>query len=571
MRSFCWGESPNARIVREGEALSPELAISNFRGVENQACSLDFWGQVSYEANTLQRVSTQRATWGTGDHNGRGATGAILGSKMAYENGTSRKQSNMKNTTNGLPPELQALASLLLVVLFLLFPCLAFAEEPKPMADTIAVEPHCSLRTLDVIPNDPYFPSQWNLIKIRAPAAWQITTGSDRVVIAVVDSGVDLDHPDLKDKIWTNTDEIPGNGIDDDENGFVDDVHGWDFVNWDNEPQDDWGHGTLVALIAAAETNNGYGGAGVSWGARIMPIKVMDNQGVLYHWHAATGITYAVDNGAKIINLSWTLLSGIDPQPVQDAVSYAHSKGALVIAAAGDGFDSSYKYPAALDHVVSVAATDRDDGHPDFATYNEKVDVAAPGVDILALYGEIYWRYSSTDFAAPLVSGLAALVWSVNPTLTPDEVESIIESTAVDLGEPGRDDYFGYGRIDASAAVLATPHYLQVEPDSLYFLVCDGCAPPSRKITNPNTSYAMWSATAIDDWLSISDPEGYTPSSAMVSIDTDSLPDYGVYTTTIITTSTLSNCVKCQQTVPVTVNYASQCWRSYLPLLFKES
>ena len=446
------------------------------------------------------------------------------------------------------------------------------------IASPIAAEPHYSLRALDVEPNDPYFPSQWNLSRIEAPAAWDITTGSDKVVVAFIDSGVDLDHPEFKDKIWTNPGEIPGNGIDDNGNGKVDDVHGWDFVNWDGEPQDDYGHGTFVASIAAAETNNGIQMAGISWGAEIMPIKVFDENGVSYHWHTAGGIEYAADHGAKIINLSWTLHDYIDPQPVQNAVDYAHSRGALVVAAAGDNYDDSYQYPAALDNVVSVAASDRDDGHPDFSTYNDKVDVAAPGADILGIYlGGGYARLTSTHAAAPHVSGLAALVWSVNPTLTNDEVEGIIESTAVDrVGDPaqdtpGRDDYFGYGLIDANAAVMTTTHYLAVEyDDPFYFLVCDGCAPPSRKITNPNTSCSTWSVTATASWLSISPCEGYTPSSVTVSIDTGGLPDYGLYTATITATSTMTSYVNNPKMITATATY-TQCWRNYLPLLFKES
>ena len=444
------------------------------------------------------------------------------------------------------------------------------------VVNTIVAEPHYSLSAPDVEPNDPRYPGdsgQWNLRKIEAPAAWDITTGSDRVIIAFVDSGVDLEHPELKDKIWTNPDEIPGNGIDDDGNGYVDDVHGWDFVNWDNEPQDDYWHGTFISSISAAETNNGIGMAGVSWGAEIMPIKVIDNLGKSYHWHTAGGITYAADNGAKIINLSWTLTGSDYPQPLQTAVNYAHSKGALVVAAAGDSSDSSYKYPASLDHVVSVAATGRDNGHPDFSTYNDKVDIAAPGRDILGLcLGGVYCRFSSTHSAAPHVSGLAALIWSVNPHLSPDYVESIIESTAVDLGESGWDEKFGHGRIDASAAVRATPHYLEVEPDDgLSFLVCDDCDPPSRKITNPNTSCSTWSTTAEVDWLSISPCEGYMPSWVTVSIDKGGLQGYGLHTAPITATSTMSNHVNNPLTIPITVTYASQCWRNYLPLLFKES
>jgi hypothetical protein len=442
------------------------------------------------------------------------------------------------------------------------------------IADTIAVEFRYSLGAPDVIPDDPHYDGQWNLPQIEAPAAWDITTGSSEVVIAFVDSGVDLDHPELRDKIWTNPKEIPGNEIDDEGNGFADDVHGWDWANWDGEPQDDYWHGTFISSIAAAETNNGDGMAGVSWGAKIMPIKVFDDQWYSKLWHITGGIEYAADNGAKIINLSWRLTGTEYPQALQNAVDYAHSKGILVVAAAGDSFDSSKKYPAALDHVVSVAATDGDDGHPDFSTYNEKVDVAAPGVDILGIASPLgfeYGRLASTEAAAPHVSGLAALIWSVNPTLTPDEVESIIESTAIDLGEDGRDDKFGHGRIDAGAAVMTTTHYLEIEPDDgLYFLVCDDCEPLPQKITNPNTSCSTWSATATAPWLSISDCEGNTPSWVTVSIEKGGLPEHhGLYTAVITATSTMTNYVNNPKTITTTINYSSHCWRNYLPLLFK--
>jgi len=437
------------------------------------------------------------------------------------------------------------------------------------VANPIATEPHYSPLPMAVWPDDPYFSSQWNLAKIEAPAAWDITTGGDKVVIAVIGTGVSLDHPELQDKIWTNRGETPDNDIDDDGNGFVDDVHGWDFVNWHGEPQDDYGHGTFVAGVAAAETNNGILIAGVSWGAEIMPAKVLDQGGGGSIDDVNGGILYAADNGAKIINLGFTLTGSAYSNAVQNVVNYAHSKGALVVAAAGDSPDDSYQYPAVLDHVISVAATDRYDERWSDSTHNDKVDVAAPGAHVLSFVpGEYYpLSWSSTGLAAANVSGLAALIWSVNPHLTNDQVEDIIESTAVDLGEDGWDEYFGWGRIDASAAVRATPHYLQIEPDSLNFLVCDDSNSPLGAITNPGTNSSTWTAAATASWLSISPPEGYTPSSAMVSIDMGSLSDYGVYTTTIIATSTLTSCVNCPLTIPVTASYFR---KSYLPLLFKQ-
>lgn len=457
-------------------------------------------------------------------------------------------------------------------------PLVEYAEPnyTVQVANPIAAEPHYSPLATSVIPDDPYL--QWNLPKIEAFAAWDITTGSEKVVIAFVDSGAALDHPELKDKLWTNQGEIPGNKIDDDDNNFVDDVHGWDFVNWDGEPQDDYGHGTFVAGIAAAETYNGILIAGVSWGAEIMAIKVLNREGRGYIHDINGGILYAADNGAKIINLSLSLYSPAYSSAMQNVINYAYSKGALVVAGSGDPDRNktippdAYQYPAALNHVVSVAATDRYDERWSDSTYNDMVDVAAPGVGVYSFVpGEYYPRtWSSTGLAAAHVSGLAALIWSVNPNLTPDQVEGIITSTAVDLGEDGWDEYFGWGRIDAAAAVLATTHYLEVKPDNTldFGRVCDHGVPPWRKITNPNTNYATWSATAIDDWLSISDPEGYTPSSAMVSIDKDNLPNYGPYTTGITATSTMTNYEHSPLIIPVTFVY-TQCWTSYLPLLFK--
>jgi len=265
---------------------------------------------------------------------------------------------------------------------------------------------------------------------------------------------------------------------------------------------------------------------------------------------------------------------------VQNVVNYAYSKGALIVAESGDPRENNpvppdaYQYPAALNHVVSVAATDRYDERWSDSTYNDMVDVAAPGVGIWGVF--IIPPYDpvaplvGTYAAAPHVSGLAALIWSVNPHLANQDVEEIIESTAVDLGAPGRDDYFGHGRIDAAAAVMTTTHYLEVEPDDVldFGRVCDRGNSPSQKITNSNTNCSTWNVTATAPWLSISFCEGYTPSSVMVSIDKDSLPGYGPYTDAITVTSTTTNYENSPLIIPVTVVY-THCWTSYLPLLFK--
>lgn len=305
-----------------------------------------------------------------------------------------------------------------------------------------------------VIPNDPRYASyQWNLPQIRAPYAWAISTGSADVIIAVVDTGVDLDHPDLAAKVVT----------------------GYDFVNADNDPNDDEGHGTHVAGIAAARTNNSQGVAGVSWGAKIMPVKVLDSEGSGSYSRVADGITWAADRGARIINLS--LGGKSSSSTLQNAVDYAYNRGALVVASAGNHYQEGNPviYPAAYPHVLAVAATGDQDEHARYSETGYYVDVAAPGgnpssswdtnpdhwIMSTYLYGG-YAQVSGTSQAAPHVSGLAALVWSVTPSLSNDQVERIIEETAVDLGDAGRDDVFGHGRIDAYRALTQSPHGILV-------------------------------------------------------------------------------------------------------------
>jgi thermitase len=307
-------------------------------------------------------------------------------------------------------------------------------------------EPNYILHALPTIPNDGYYTWQWGMEKIQAPSAWDITTGASNIIIAIVDTGVDLDHPDLDAKV----------------------VAGYDFVNNDNNPQDDNGHGTHCAGIAAAETNNNTGVAGVSWGAKIMPVKVLDDTGSgLLSW-VISGIIYAADNGAKVINLSLGG-EGNCQASIQDAITYAHNRGALVVAAMGNCADpATYQlycsefnpiiFPASCERVVAVGATDSNDNRASFSGYRDYIDVAAPGVGIYSTWPWLngYRTLDGTSMAAPHVSGLAALIWSVAPGYTPDQVEQIIKQSADDVNSntyPGKDDYLGWGRINAYRAV----------------------------------------------------------------------------------------------------------------------
>ncbi len=319
-----------------------------------------------------------------------------------------------------------------------------------------------------IIPNDARWDNQWAPAKIGAPAAWEIATGSPEIIIAVLDTGVKLDHPDLAAKIWINPGEIPANSLDDDQNGKVDDVHGWHFYHHcsnsdclpfeDDDLTDDNGHGTHVAGIAAAETDNEVGIAGMSWGAQLLPVKVLDEYGDGWYSDVIAGIVYATDSGADIINLS---LGGEESSPaLQDAVDYAQARGVLLIAATGNN-GGSVLYPAACDHVLAVGATDVNDLCPGFSNHGPEIDIAAPGVAIYSTWPRLdgYWHKSGTSMAAPHVAGLAALIWSIRPDATNDYVAWVIIQTAVDLGTPGWDEFYGWGRIDAYQSLLSASRF----------------------------------------------------------------------------------------------------------------
>ena len=327
---------------------------------------------------------------------------------------------------------------------------LMWVEELRGDHGLVFVELNYLAHAAETIPDDPHYTEQWGLPRIRAPEAWDLTTGDD-LIIAVIDTGVDLDHPDLVGKLWTNADEIPDNGLDDDGNGYVDDSHGWDFVNDDAEPQDDYWHGTHVAGIAAADSDNGQGVAGVSWGARIMPLKVLNASGDGNYADVVSAIVYAADNGARILNLS---LGGEDySAALAEAVGYARERGCLLAAAAGND-SGAVLYPAANDGVLAVVATTRWDRRWYGSNYGPEVDVAAPGADIYSTtLDDAYLSASGTSTATPHVSGLAALVWSAQPDLTSGEVARVITETVRDLGAPGWDQFYGWGRIDAYQAV----------------------------------------------------------------------------------------------------------------------
>lgn len=308
---------------------------------------------------------------------------------------------------------------------------------------------------LDFVPNDPFYTTQAPYLnRISMSQAWDLAVGRPEIVVAVLDTGIDLAHPDLAAAIWVNPGEIPDNGVDDDGNGFVDDVYGWDFADNDNLPDDDHGHGTHVAGIAAAALNNGIGIAGVAGGVTIMPVDVFQG-GIGTYEDLIRAIIYAADNGAHVINMS--LGASSYSRGEEMAVDYAWSRGVVVVAAAGNTARESYHYPAAHANVIAVAATTADDYLASFSTRGDFVDVAAPGLRVYSTFrGGGYVFMSGTSMASPHVAGLAALILSRNPGLPPAQVRQLIEATVTDLGPTGRDIYFGHGRINAYLALTKT-------------------------------------------------------------------------------------------------------------------
>ena len=340
------------------------------------------------------------------------------------------------------------------------------------------VEPNYIYRTCSA-PNDLLFGSQWALAQsndcdIDATQAWDIQTGNSSVTIAIIDTGVDYNHPDLEYNIWNNPSEIPSNGIDDDSNGYVDDVLGWDFISNDNDPMDYNGHGTHCAGISGAIGNNSIGITGVCWNCKIMSLKTLNNFGKGTSFGSVDAIIYAVDNGADVISMSW---GGVFySKLLKDALNYAHNNGVVLVAGVGN-YNSDVKfYPAAYENVIAVAATNQYDEKYSFSNWGSWVDIAAPGEDILSLranntnmnpFGDYiicdnYYISSGTSMACPYVSGTVGLILSEKPYLSPDEVKKIICESA-DRLPPSVNKYIGSGRLNIYMALRRGSSQVNVE------------------------------------------------------------------------------------------------------------
>jgi len=311
-------------------------------------------------------------------------------------------------------------------------------------------------------PNDQYWSYQWNMRIIQADDAWDVPPIKQDIVVAVIDTGVQYTHPDLAANIWMNNDDC-GDGIDDDSNGFFDDCRGWDFIDNDNNPMDESGHGTHVAGTIGAITDNVVGVAGLAQ-QMIMPVRVLGPDGGP-DWVVAEGIIYAADNGADVINLS---LGCYCPSLTltENAIDHAYGleHNVLVVAAAGNDNTNFPHFPSGFQNVMSVAATDKNDKKASYSNFGNTIEIAAPGGDsrgghysktyVLSTYPTDNYAFGiGTSMATPHVSGVAALILSQDSSLTNNVVRDILKNTADDLGDPGWDQYYGEGRVNAYAAV----------------------------------------------------------------------------------------------------------------------
>ncbi|MDZ4662361.1 MAG: S8 family peptidase [Pseudomonadota bacterium] len=310
-------------------------------------------------------------------------------------------------------------------------------------------EPNFIFRA-ELQPNDTHYLNQWGLkntgqadsdgtkgeadIDTNVEKAWDTTTGSPSIVVAVIDTGVEYKYKDLAPNAWINEREYRGEAdVDDDRNGFVDDIYGYDFVNEDGEPLDDHGHGSHCAGTIGARGNDGHGMAGINWQVKIMPVKFLSKDGSGTLAGALEAIKYAVDNGAKVLSNSWG--GGEKSQALEDVIKYSHEKGVLFVASAGNDGEDSDRYPHypsgyQVPNVISVAALNNKGQVPEWSNFGkETVHLAAPGENILSIANGGYQSWSGTSMAAPFVSGVAALSLSMNPNMTGMQIKEKILSS----------------------------------------------------------------------------------------------------------------------------------------------
>lgn len=421
-----------------------------------------------------------------------------------------------------------------------------------------------------VDPNDPYYDTyQWALAKIDAPGAWNMTTGSSDVIVAIVDSGLDTSHPEFSGRIVYPRDEIEN----------------------DTQPQDTCKHGTHVTGIIAAQGNNGQGIAGMAWNVKILPVRALsgtESSCSGSEYDIRDGINWAVNHGAKVINLSLGALpsSGYTCEQqfpiMSQAIANAHTAGVLVVAAAGNNSASRLACPALQPEALAVGATNAYDQRSWYSNYGAGLSVVAPGDSIYSTVptsSGSYGAMSGTSMATPHVTGLAALIWSLSPGLTVDQVRNIIQSTADELGTAGWDQYYGYGRINASRALESSVH-LQIAPEEVTFLVDGDSGPfPSSKqiqIATDSPAVLSWntSISPNDGWLSIVPPTSgkvSAASGASFTLAATRPSSYGVHSASVLVTgSTLSGGIVGPAIIQVHISYIANLHELHFPSILKD-
>lgn len=331
--------------------------------------------------------------------------------------------------------------------------------------DFVEIVERRALQRMSQLPDD-YFPVRWHLPQVRAARAWEVSRGSPEIVVAIVDDAVLTTHDDLAPDIWENPGEIPGNGVDDDQNGYIDDVSGWDVSDRDNDPRPpsratnwSWTHGTHCAGIASAATDNGRGISSIGFNTKIMPVKAKPSgeDGPFIN-DGYEGVEYAIAAGADVISMSWG--GGGRNAFAQEIMNEANDRGIVLVAAAGNDNSEEAQFPAAYDHVIAVGATNRNDNRAGFSNYGTWVDVMAPGVQItstVAGSNSSYAGQSGTSMACPLVAGLVSLMRSFNPEMTPEETLDCLTNSCVNIDARHNSSFagkLGAGRIDAENALL---------------------------------------------------------------------------------------------------------------------
>ncbi|MFW6111883.1 MAG: S8 family serine peptidase [Candidatus Bipolaricaulota bacterium] len=341
---------------------------------------------------------------------------------------------------------------LLLTITFLLY---SFPNPPSPRIAGRAGDSGVSTASSGS--------TRWGLEAVKAKDAWKVTKGSDEVVVAIIDSGIDKSIPAIRERMWKNQDEIPGDGIDNDGNGYVDDVHGWDFRERDSLEENSGSlhyHGTFVGGLVASSYDQKTGAGGVAPNISLMDLRFLDSGGRFFtsDWQKLSdAVDYAVDNGADIINFS-VYASVNPPDSVRQAMKRAESEGVLIVGISGNN-GSRLGYFGAWDEIFTVGAIDKSYRVSDFSNYGPEVELVAPGEQVLSFKpGGKLANGSGTSFAAPHVAGSAALILSKNPELGLSELKQALRDSARDIGDYGKDEQAGHGIIDThkSLSTIAT-------------------------------------------------------------------------------------------------------------------